>query len=112
MSEWALARAMWLARQLALTAITLIIRMLAHPTATMALTGLPAESLSARARGTTAGDMDIMDTPMLADLWDTALRDAVQRLGTALWDAAPSPLVEGSTVVDSMVADSAAAANI
>jgi hypothetical protein len=60
--------------------------------------------------------MDIMDTPMLADLWDlaalwdVALRDVVPWLGTASQDTAPSR-AEGSTVADSTAADSVADAN-
>jgi hypothetical protein len=108
---------MWLGRQLALTVITPIIRMLAHPTGTTVRAGSRAESLSAQARGTTAGDMDIMDGPMPADLWDlaamwdVALRDVAERLGTASQDTAPSR-AEASTVADSMVVDFGGAANL
>ena len=93
------APATWLALRPALTDIIQTIRMLARPTATMVLTISSAESLSAPAPGTTAGDIPIMDGPMLADLQDLAasrdvvlkgevsldmvLKDILQRQGTA-----------------------------
>src|SRR6266852_1683325 len=85
-SEWesasapAPAMATWLDRRFALTAITRTIRILAHPTATMARAGSRTGSLSAQAPGTTDGDIHIMDAPtvaaLMADLRDADLRDA------------------------------------
>ena len=84
----------WLARPFALTVITRIIRMLARPTVTTARAGSPAACLSAQARGTTAGDIRIMDGPTR-----TALRIVVSQFGAALKDAARSQsTAEGSTV--------------
>ncbi len=96
------ALAMWLARQLALTAITPTIRTLARPTATMALTISSVESSSAQAPGITAGDIHIMDGPTrarlqdLAALRDVVLQDVVMR-GVALPDVVMRDMLQQGT---------------
>jgi len=113
------APATWLDLRPALTDTIQTTHTLARPTATMALTILSAECLSAPAPGSTAGDIAIMDGPMPADsqdlaalqdaiLRDVVLRDVVERLGTASQDAAQSH-VEGFMAEASTVADHEAA---
>src|ERR1019366_10739210 len=107
-SEWGSASAaMWVARRSALTAITRTIRMLARPTVTTVRAGSRTGSLSARAPGTTAGDIHITDEATVEVLWDTALRDADLR-DTVRWlGAASKAAVRARTrAADSMAADS------
>src|ERR1039457_2267357 len=68
-SEWESAlAAMWVVRRSALTAITPTLLMVARPTATMVRAGSRMGSSSARAPGTTVGDIHITDEAMLAAL--------------------------------------------